>query len=102
MQAALQLLGFGLELRPQHQKRFRGGQQHFARLGQGQAAAAAVEQRHAQALLQRLDLRRDRRLGQRQCFGRLRQIAQPGDRDEGADLIDFHGRKFRLPAAALA
>ncbi|KAG1249978.1 hypothetical protein G6F68_013049 [Rhizopus microsporus] len=101
VQAALQLLRFGFELRAQHQQGFRRGQQHFARLGQRQPPATAVEQRHAQALLQGLDLRGARRLGQRQRFGRLRPFPQTGDRDEGADLIDFHGRKFRPRAAGL-
>ncbi|MNQ35989.1 hypothetical protein D3C85_494970 [compost metagenome] len=99
MQAALQLLCFGLELRAQHQQRLRRGQQHLARLGQRQSAATAVEQGHAQALFQRLDLRGHGGLGQGQRFGRLGQVAQPGNRDESADLIDFHGGKFRPPAA---
>ncbi|CPJ60674.1 Uncharacterised protein [Bordetella pertussis] len=99
LQLALQLAGLGLELGAQHQQRLGGGQQRFAGLGQAKPARGPVEQRHAQALLQRLQLGGDGGLGQRQRFGGLGQIAQAGDGDEGADLVDLHGRSLRRAGA---
>ena len=52
-----------------HQHVMRGAEQHLALLGQHQAARMAVEQRHADIVLQRADLPRDRRLRQAQRLG---------------------------------
>ena len=46
-----------------------GAEQHLALLGQHQPACVAVEQRHADVLLERADLPRDRRLRQPQLLG---------------------------------
>ena len=52
-----------------------GAEQHLALLGQHQAARVPVEQRHADILLQRADLARDRRLRQMQLVGGMRERA---------------------------
>ena len=65
----------GLDRLELHQHVVRGAEQHLALLGQHQAARMAVEQRHADILLQRADLPRDRRLRQTQRLGGMRERA---------------------------
>ena len=52
-----------------HQHVMRRAEQHLALLGQHEAARVAMKQRHADIMLQRADLPRDRRLRQMQRFG---------------------------------
>lgn len=60
------------------------GQRHFAR--------AAVEQAHAEILLQRGDAARHRRLRGVQALGGQAEIFQLGEPDEGFEETDVHGK----------
>ena len=71
----------GLQL---HQHVMRGAEQHLALLGQHQAARMAVEQRHADILLERADLPGDRRLRQPQLLGGMGERASLRRRVEHA------------------
>ena len=64
--------------------------------GQGHPGAAALEQRHAERLLERPDLRRQRRLADVQLLGGPGQVAQLRHGGESAQLIELH----RVPKAA--
>jgi hypothetical protein len=64
MQRALQRLRLGLQLIALGEQRLGRHKQRFASPGQSQPPARPIKQRHAQALLERLDLRSDGRLGQ--------------------------------------
>jgi hypothetical protein len=66
------------------------GQQALASPRQRDAPGPAVEQRDAQLFFQRLDLARDGRLRDVQGFGRARELADLGHRDERTQLVDFH------------
>ena len=55
---------------------FRGGQELAARGGQHHAARHALEQRDAELVLERLDLRADRRLADVQPLGGAGQVAR--------------------------
>ena len=59
----------GLDRLELHQHVMRGAEQHLALLGQHEAAGMAMEQRHADIVLQRAHLARNRRLGQAQRLG---------------------------------
>ncbi len=69
-----------------------GGQheQSVAKLGQGDAAPAALEQAHAIGILQRLDLGGKRRLRDPERAGGAREAAFPSDQVEGAELREIH------------
>ncbi len=69
-------------------------EQDLARPGQGDFSRRAVEQRDADFLLDRLDVRGYRRLGQAQPFGGAGQMPQPGDHDKRAELENVHRRQF--------
>ncbi len=70
-------LGVGQELAP-------GRRQHHA-------ARRPLEQRDAELVLQRLDLRADGRLADVQLLGGPRQLAEFGDRRKAAQLVELHG-----------
>ncbi|KOQ36381.1 hypothetical protein ABW37_27645 [Achromobacter xylosoxidans] len=53
-------------------------------------AAAALEQRHAQVLLQQLDLARQRRLRHAQALGGAAEVQFLGHGDEAFELAEFH------------
>ncbi|MNV77872.1 hypothetical protein D3C71_1713300 [compost metagenome] len=88
---ALQLPGDRAQLATGREQGFGLGQQQLARPGQRQPARAAIEQRHAQALLQALELAGDRGLGDAQRFRGLGDIANPRHGDEGPHLVQLHG-----------
>ena len=77
-----QLLGLGLlgEQAPGHVE------QAGARVGQLDAAPAALEQAHVVGRLERRHLARERRLGDAQRGGRAGEAALAGDRVKGAKL----------------
>ncbi|MNN04923.1 hypothetical protein D3C81_1176640 [compost metagenome] len=72
--------------------------QHLTRLGQEQpaglaqrhSAVGALEQAHAQLLLQRLDLLAQRRLGNAQLQGGAAEVQLFGNGDEIAQVAEFH------------
>ena len=76
----------------------RGAKQQLALLGQDQAARMAVEQRHAEAFLERADLPADRRLAEIQRLAGMGEAARLGDRVKDPQLVPIH-RHVRLPAA---
>src|SRR5262249_29026081 len=59
----------------------------------------AVEQRDAEALLQRADLAAHRRLAQVQRLARMGEAAGLGDRVEDAQLVPVHGHSAACAAA---
>ena len=68
--------------------------QQRAGLRQVDALADAVEQRHADAGLERLNALGDRRLGEMELFRRARKRGVVGYRDEGSKFIPFHDRSY--------
>jgi hypothetical protein len=83
-----QLGGGGVDLgqrapRPRHQQ-FTGG-------GQRDVARGAVDQRHADLVLEPPDLLGERRLGDVEPRGSPREVALVGERDEVAQLAQLHG-----------
>ena len=58
------------------------GEQQRARLGRRRPARAALEQPHAELALERRDLLRDRRLGERERLAGPRERALPDDLTE--------------------
>lgn len=68
----------------------------FERLG------IAVQQCHSEGLLQALHPPGDRRLGQAQALGGLAQGSVADHRDEGVDVIDFHGASTNCISRILA
>ena len=69
-------------------------EQKLPLLGQGHAAARAVEELHLQALLEVLDPRCDRRLREMHVLGSLPHPSVANDHQEGAKLliVDTHRR----------
>jgi hypothetical protein len=65
-------------------------QQSLAFARQHQPAAHAVEEPHAELLLEIMDLARQRRLGDAQLQRRLRHRALLDDADEGAQAAQVH------------
>ncbi len=65
-------------------------QQRLARDRQRAAAAGAVEQLGAEILLERGDLAAQRGLGEVQLLGGAGEVAEPGDLDEAAQLLEVH------------
>ena len=65
---------------------------HLARLGGDHGLLRAVEQHHAQLLLQGLDLHAQRGLRHETVFGRLREAAAVGHRQQVFELDDRHVR----------
>ena len=63
-------------------------------LGQADRAAVAVDQRHAQILLEQLDLPAERRLGDVQDLRRAGEIALPRQSDEISELTQIHPAPF--------
>jgi hypothetical protein len=59
-------------------------------------AAVALEQRHAQARLERLDLLGERRRGDVQTVGGAAEMQLLGDRDEVPQLAQLHRDRLRL------
>jgi methionyl aminopeptidase len=72
------------------QDRSRVIQEHLAAGQQLHAARAALEQRHADLVLERLDLATERRLRDVKTARRLTRGARVGDGDEVAQLIEAH------------
>ena len=70
----------------------RPAEQPQAGLGRLDAAAGAVEQLGAEALLERPHLERDGRLGDAEPLGRLREAPPFDDRAEGGKLACIHKR----------
>src|SRR5699024_6374088 len=74
------------------------GRRHQGLTGRGQrdVAARAVEELGAELLLQRRDLAAQRRLGQMQGGGGLREMAGGGDLDEAGQLFEIHADSIPL------
>src|SRR5712691_4464428 len=83
----------GLALQRQHSPGV--AQQELAGLGDGGAAAEAIEQAHAQLVLKGADMLRDRRLGEVQRVRGLGEGAELGDFDEDLELPEVHGGEYR-------
>jgi hypothetical protein len=66
-------------------------QQHPSGRGQFNVSSISYEQRRAHALLERLDLLRERRRGDVQAFGRSREVQLLGNRDEVPKQSQLHG-----------
>ena len=67
-------------------------EQHFALLGEDEAARVAVKKRRAEVLFQRADLAADRRLAQAERFAGVGERAGVGGRLENAQLVPVHER----------
>ena len=67
-------------------------EQQVAGLGELGLAAAPIEQRNVQLLLQILDLQAHRRLGHIEAVGRLLEAALTGDGPQNAQLIEGEGQ----------
>jgi hypothetical protein len=67
------------------------GEQSLARRRQQHPRWRALEQRHAEIALERLDLARDGRLAEVHRLGGTRQVAELGHRHEGLELGQVHG-----------
>ena len=78
-----------------------GAEQHFALLGQNEAAGMAMKQRRAEVGLQRPDLSADRRLAEAQRLARMGERPSVGGRLKDAQLIPIHER-FLGPAGPIA
>ena len=78
------------------QQPFDRGQEFRAVVGQDHAPRGAVEQPHAQFLLELVDLDGQRRLRQRQPLGRRGEAAFAGHPDEGLQMLqrDVHHARF--------
>ena len=68
------------------QRRARFGQQRAPGVGQLDVVSGAVEQHHAELLLEVAHAGRDGRLDDVQAVGRASEAALLGDRDEGGEL----------------
>jgi hypothetical protein len=68
-------------------------QEANARGGERHAAAVALEQPHAELVLQRPHLLRHARLRQVQLLGGAAEVQLLGDGDEGSELPELHGRR---------
>ena len=68
-------------------------EQRRARRGERDAAAIALEQPHAELVLERPHLLADARLGQVQPVGGAAEVQLLGDRDERPELAEFHSRR---------
>ena len=77
-----------------------GAEQHFALLGQNEAASVAMKQWRAEVGLQRSDLPADRRLAEAQRLARMRKRPSVRGRLKDAQLIPIHER-FLGPAEPL-
>lgn len=74
-------------------ERLRIGQEAFAERRQFGAVPAALEQLAAETRLERADLLAQRRLAHVQRVGRAAEMAELGDRQEGAQQFQFHSLK---------
>ena len=90
----------GLDALELDQHVMRGAEQHLALLGQHQAARVAVEQRHADILLERADLPRDRRLRQMQLLGGMGERASLRRGVKHAQLVPV--QRHAVPSSRLA
>lgn len=70
------------------------GEYHLARLGRNDRFLAAVEQHHAQFLLQRLDLHAQRRLGYETVLRSQGKTAAVGYRQQVFELDDRHSLSY--------
>jgi len=74
--------------------------------GERHAARRAVQQPHAQGVLQLLDAAAERRLRQVDRLGRLAEILQLRHRAEGQQVVEVevegHGERFRIDAFSLS
>ena len=68
--------------------------QQLPLLRQDQAARVPVEQRHVEAVLQRADLARDRRLAQIEHLARMREAARFRDGVKNSQLVPIHHRRI--------
>ena len=73
--------------------------EQLALLGQDQSARVAVEQRHAQALLERADLAAHRRLAEIQRLAGMGEAAGLGDGMEDPQLVPIHAGHAAYSAA---
>jgi hypothetical protein len=73
-----------------------GGEQLRAGLGQLDGARVAQEQRHADVVLQRLDLAADGRLGERHLLGRQAEVEVARHRLEGAQVAGLDGARAQV------
>ena len=64
-----------------------------ADLGERDAAGLALDQLHAQIVLELLDLRRQRRLADERALGGLAEVPRVGQRDEVAQVAQVHGSR---------
>ena len=72
-------------------RRFGKREERPARVGQAHAPAHALEQRHAELMLDQPDPTADRRLRAMQLLGCAREPAKLRDRQKRADALDIHG-----------
>ena len=80
-------------------RRFR--QQLLAGGGQRHAAWCPLEQRDAQLVLERFDLRRERGLTDMQLLGRAGQMPELGNGREASQLIELHATPERADRSSL-
>ncbi len=78
------------------------GQEGRARLRQRHAARRALEEPHAQLVLERTDLRAERRLRDPQLARGLREARGAGDGREVAQVAELHAAPYRRRMAAEA
>ena len=71
-----------------------------ARRRQCHSTGRTLEKRHPELLLERLDVAGQRRLAQVQGLGRPGQMAELGDLDEGAKMIEVHSRALETGTPA--
>lgn len=81
---AVELSAGGVELRQ------RASDEPVAGLGHRHAPRRTLHERHPDLVLELADLLRQRRLGDVLAHGRAREMALVGDRDEVAQLSQFH------------
>src|SRR4051794_40446319 len=86
-----------------------GAIQQFALLGEDESARMAMEERHIEALFERADLARNRRLAEIEHFPGMGEAARLGYRVENPQLVPVHHRcaarfppRVGLHSAALA
>ena len=73
----------------------RGAVEHFALLGENEAARMAMEQRHIESVFKRADLAADRRLRQAQFMAGMGEASRIRHRVEDPELVPIHGMLLR-------
>ncbi len=77
------------------QRRARLGQEYAPRIAQFDLVPVALEQARAEFFLERLDLHAQRGLYDEQALRGAPEMQLFRERDEGAQLLEFHGRRAR-------